>query len=84
MAAAWEARRNGDLRRLLTGTGPHAGGTEELTPVRRAWLSAVSPAMLAIALLAVPKSAVAVGRGGWGEQLLDLRNIRLIESEDFR
>jgi hypothetical protein len=57
---------------------------QELTPVRRDWISAVPLAMPAIALLAAPKPAVALACGGWGEHLLDLNNIRLIESEDFR
>jgi predicted ATP-grasp superfamily ATP-dependent carboligase len=69
--------------RLLTGTGPYAGSTEELTPVRLDWISAVPLAMIAIALLATPKSALTMARGGWGAHLLDLGSMRLIESEDF-
>lgn len=70
--------------RLLAGSGPYAGSTEELTPVRRDWISAVPLAILAIALLAAPKLAVTLARSGWGRHLLDLNSIRLIESEDFR
>jgi predicted ATP-grasp superfamily ATP-dependent carboligase len=70
--------------RLLSGGGPYADSTEELTPVRLDWTSAVPLAMTAICLLAVPKLAVKLARGGWGAHLLDLRSIRLIESEDFR
>ncbi len=70
--------------RLLVGSGPYAGSTEELTPVRLDWVSAVPLAMLAMSLLAAPKSAARLARGGWGEHLLDPRSIRLIESEDFR
>jgi predicted ATP-grasp superfamily ATP-dependent carboligase len=70
--------------RLLVGGGPYAGSTEELTPARLDWISAVPLAMLAIALLVAPRLAVNLARGGWGAHLLDLRTIRQIESEDFR
>jgi predicted ATP-grasp superfamily ATP-dependent carboligase len=69
--------------RLLAGSGPYADSTEELTPVRLDWISAVSLAMLAIALLVAPKRAVRLARGGWGAHLLDVTSIRKIESEDF-
>jgi predicted ATP-grasp superfamily ATP-dependent carboligase len=69
--------------RLLSGGGPYADSSEELTPVRLDWTSAVPLAMTAICLLAVPKLAIKLARGGWGAHLLDLRSIRLIESEDF-
>jgi hypothetical protein len=68
---------------LLTGGGPYAGSLEELTPVRQDWISAVPLAMLAIALLAAPKLAGNLAKGGWGAHLLDLRTIRQIEREDF-
>ncbi|MGZ5927503.1 MAG: hypothetical protein ACXWLJ_12585, partial [Rhizomicrobium sp.] len=74
----------GQCWRLLTGGGPCAGSTEELTPVRLDWISAVPVAMTAIFLLAAPKSALTLARAGWGAHLLDLGSIRLIESEDFR
>ena len=69
---------------LLTGGGPYADSTEELTPVRLDWISAVPLAMTAIFLLVAPKLAVRLARGGWGAHLLDLGSIRLIESENFR
>ncbi len=69
--------------RLLTGGGPYADSAEELTPVRPDWISAVPLAMTAILLLLAPKLAIRLARGGWGAHLLDLRSIRLIESEDF-
>jgi hypothetical protein len=69
---------------LLVGGGRYADSTEELTPVRLDWISAVPLAMTAIALLAAPKLAVNVARGGWGAHLLDLASIRRIESDDFR
>jgi predicted ATP-grasp superfamily ATP-dependent carboligase len=68
---------------LVTGGGPYAGSTEELTPVRLDWISAVPLAMTAIFLLAAPKLAKRLARGGWGAHLLDLASIRLIESKDF-
>ena len=74
----------GQCWRLVTGGGPYAGSTEELTPVRLDWISAVPLAMTAIFLLAAPKSALTLAKAGWGAHLLDLGSIRLIESEDFR
>jgi predicted ATP-grasp superfamily ATP-dependent carboligase len=68
---------------LLTGGGPYAGSTEELTPVRLDWISAVPLAMLAVSLLALPALADNLARGGWGAHLLDLGTIRQIESKDF-
>jgi hypothetical protein len=69
---------------LLVGSGPYADSTEELTPVRLDWFSAMPLVMTAIFLLVTPKSAVTLARGGWGAHLLDPGSIRLIESEDFR
>ena len=70
--------------RLWTGSGPYAGSTEELTPLRLDWISAVPLAMIAIALLTAPRSSARLAQAGWGGHLLDLNGIRLIESEDFR
>jgi predicted ATP-grasp superfamily ATP-dependent carboligase len=70
--------------RLLIGGGPYAESAEELTPVRLDWISAVPLALTAICLLVAPKLVVTLARKGWGEHLLDLRSIRLIESENFR
>src|SRR5258707_14625778 len=70
--------------RLSTGAGPYADSTEELTPVRLDWLSAVPLAMIATLLLIAPKLAIRLARGGWGAHLLDLRSIGLIAREDFR
>ena len=69
--------------RLVTGSGPYAGSTEELTPLRLDWLGAVPLATTAIALLAVPQSAATLAKKGWGAHLLDTGSIGLIESEDF-
>jgi biotin carboxylase len=69
---------------LLVGSGAYADSTEELTPVRLDWISVVPLAMTALALLAAPKIAVTLARGGWGAHLLDLASIRQIESDDFR
>jgi hypothetical protein len=66
------------------GSGSYADSTEELTPLRLDWISAVPLAMTAISLLVVPKLAITLARGGWGAHLLDPASIRLIESEDFR
>jgi predicted ATP-grasp superfamily ATP-dependent carboligase len=72
-----------ECRHLLAGSGPYAGSTEELTPVRHDWVSAVPLAMVAIGLLAAPKLAGTLARGGWGAHLLDVGSIRQIEREDF-
>ena len=68
---------------LVTGGGPYAGSTEELTPLRLDWISAVPLAMIAMLLLAAPARGVALARGGWGAHLLDIESIRMIESEEF-
>jgi predicted ATP-grasp superfamily ATP-dependent carboligase len=84
-AARFGSRRNlvRECWRLLTGGGPYADSTEELTPVRLDWLSFVPLAMTAIALLIAPKLSSTLARKGWGAHLLDIRSIRLIESENF-
>jgi predicted ATP-grasp superfamily ATP-dependent carboligase len=84
-AARCGSRRNlvRECWRLLTGGGPYADSTEELTPVRLDWLSFVPLAMTAIALLIAPKLSSTLARKGWGAHLLDIRSIRLIESENF-
>jgi hypothetical protein len=69
--------------RLFAKSGPYAGSSEELTPVRLDWISAVPLAMTAMVLLASPKFAVKLARGGFGAHLLDVSSIRLIEREDF-
>ena len=68
---------------LLMESGPYAGSSEELTPVRFDWFSAVPLTMTAVLLLASPKSAIKLARGGFGAHLLDLGSIRKIESEGF-
>jgi predicted ATP-grasp superfamily ATP-dependent carboligase len=69
--------------RLVSGSGAYAGSTEELTPVRLDWVSAMPLAMIALVLLSAPSRAVTLARSGWGAHLLDVRSIGLIESEDF-
>ena len=51
--------------------------------MRQDWISAVPLAITAALLLASPKSAVKLARGGFGAHLLDLGTIRMIESEGF-
>ncbi len=69
--------------RLLTGGGPYAESTEELTPVRLDWVSGVPLVVTAIFLLAAPRLANRLAAAGWGAHLLDLASVRLIESEGF-
>ena len=70
--------------RLKTGGKPYADSAEELTPIQLDWISVVPLATIAVLLLLAPKLGVTLARDGWGSHLLDLRSIRLIESEDFR
>jgi hypothetical protein len=72
-----------ECMRLAAGRGPYAGSVEELTPLRRDWISAVPLAITALALLADPKLAAALSKKGWGAHLLGIKSIRLIESENF-
>jgi predicted ATP-grasp superfamily ATP-dependent carboligase len=70
--------------RLIATSGPYAGSTEELTPVRLDWMSAVPLGITGALLLASPESAIKLARGGFGAHLLDLGSIRVIEGEEFR
>jgi predicted ATP-grasp superfamily ATP-dependent carboligase len=69
--------------RLATRSAPYAMSREEFTPLRLDWLSAVPLAATAMLLLAAPKLATTLVKGGWGAHLLDIGSIRRIESEDF-
>ena len=69
--------------RVAVRRGPYADSVEELTPVRRDWISAVPLAMTALLLLADPKLAGTLSKKGWGAHLLGIESIRLIESENF-
>jgi predicted ATP-grasp superfamily ATP-dependent carboligase len=69
--------------RVAARRGPYADSAEELTPVRRDWISAVPLAVTALALLANPKLVGTLSKKGWGAHLLAIKSIRLIESENF-
>jgi hypothetical protein len=69
--------------RLLTGCGPYADSTEELTPVRLDWVGAVPVVMTVITLLVAPELANKLTGKGWGAHLLDIATVRRIESDDF-
>jgi predicted ATP-grasp superfamily ATP-dependent carboligase len=69
--------------RVTARRGSYADSVEELTPVRRDWISAVPLAMTTLALLANPKLAATLSKKGWGAHLLGIDGIRLIESENF-
>ena len=69
--------------RLFARSGPYADSTEELTPVKTDWVSAVPLAVTAALLLASPTSANSLARGGFGAHLLDLKSIRTIEGKGF-
>jgi predicted ATP-grasp superfamily ATP-dependent carboligase len=68
-----------ECMRLVAGREPYDDSVEELTPVRHDWISAIPPAMIALALLANPKLAATLSKKGWGEHLLDARAVRIIE-----
>jgi hypothetical protein len=51
--------------------------------VKADWLSAVPLALTTGLLLAAPRSADVLARGGFGAHLLDLGSIRSIESKEF-
>ena len=69
--------------RLLTGAAPYDDSTEELTPVRSDWLSALPLAITAMLLLARPQAATSLARGGFGAHLLSLESMRRIEGTEF-
>jgi predicted ATP-grasp superfamily ATP-dependent carboligase len=71
------------LWHVLMGSGAYADSVEELTPVKRDWISAVPLAMIAISLLLAPQLAVTLATRGWGAHLLAADSIRRIEREDF-
>jgi hypothetical protein len=84
--AARGGRRRDIVRegwRVFFRRGPYAASTEELTPLRLDWVSAVPVATTAMLLLAMPKLAASLARSGWGAHLLDLDAVRRIESGDF-
>ena len=47
------------------------------------WISAVPLLMTAMLLLASPKFASRLARGGFGAHLLDVASVRRIQSDDF-
>ena len=69
--------------RLSRGRDAYAGSREEMTPVQMDWTSAVPLVMTAMLLLARPKVALTLARGGFGAHLLSREGIREIEREDF-
>lgn len=84
------AQRGGDRRDLLRicrdiwrRRGDYAGSTEELTPARIDWLSAVPLVMTALLLLVSPRLSHVLAKRGWGQHLLDIRSVAIIESEMF-
>jgi hypothetical protein len=66
--------------RLLSGTGDYAQSSEELTPARLDWLSAVPAVTAAIWLLASPRAAQTMVKRGWGAHLLTRESARKIRT----
>lgn len=58
--------------------GVFAGSTEELTPVRIDWISALPLAATALIVMADPSRARQLASRGWGAHLLDARSIEII------
>jgi predicted ATP-grasp superfamily ATP-dependent carboligase len=85
IAARNDSRRDllRECRRLARSQGPYAGSREEMTPLALDWMSTVPLAMTAALLLARPKAANALARGGFGAHLLSRESIRTIEDENF-
>jgi predicted ATP-grasp superfamily ATP-dependent carboligase len=69
--------------RLWRENEPYAGSREEMTPVGLDWPSAVPLATTALMLLAQPRSALHLARGGFGAHLLSRESIKTIDSETF-
>jgi hypothetical protein len=67
--------------RLCLKRGRYEGSMEELTPVRRDWLSAVPAITNALLLLTNPGWAGTLAKRGWGDHLLTLEAMRIIEKE---
>ena len=65
---------------LLTGGGEYTGAAEELTPVRRDWISAAPLAITTVLLLLNPGLASVLAKRGWGAHLLDIESMRKIEA----
>jgi predicted ATP-grasp superfamily ATP-dependent carboligase len=66
--------------RLLTNTGNYAASSEELTPARLDWQSAVPAVTVAVWLLANPQAAQTMVKGGWGAHLLTREGAKQIRS----
>ena len=84
VARRYAARYFSRMRAFAAGREPYADSVEELTPVRRDWISAVPLVTTAIALLAAPKAGGHAGEKGLGRASARPGSIRLIESEHFR
>jgi hypothetical protein len=67
------------LWHLGIGRGEFSGSSEELTPVRLDWVSALPVTMTALALFVNPGFARELPKRGWGSHLLTAKSIRLIE-----
>ena len=70
----------GELRRLLAGTGCYANSSEELTPVRVDWVSALPLMLMALILLIRPRWARALPRR-FGAHVFSSSSVRLIDHE---
>ena len=69
--------------RLASRSRPYADSKEEMTPAGLDWLSVVPLTMTVALLLAQPRAANKLARGGLGAHLLSRESIRQIESETF-
>ena len=68
--------------RIAAGEGLYRGSSEELTPVRLDWLSAVPLVMTTLLLLASPPIASSLARGSFGARGVSLRAAVLPRSSD--
>jgi predicted ATP-grasp superfamily ATP-dependent carboligase len=67
--------------RLVTGEGLYKNSKEELTPVGIDWMSGIPAVTNSLLLLANPRWAGVLAKRGWGDHLLTLKTIRIIERE---
>ena len=67
-----------ELVRIATRRGLYQNSEEELTPVRRDWMSAIPVLAAACMLLVRPSAASSMAAKGWGEHLLTRESMQAI------
>lgn len=70
-----------ECRQLWSRCGAYVDSEEELTPVTRDWPSAIPVAMTVLVLITNPGWAGRLAKRGWGDHLLTLKTMRIIDRE---